>query len=231
MVKDDYSWIAKIIVVIFGFIVIFSIYLDGLDDKVGYGFGIRCKSHTWFDKDKYCQVECLGYDCNWSSNAIQTLVLKSHAQDKMDKENRQIRAKQQQEESDRRTACFNAGKDYSYNFTIFGNYNLSCKKVAYINDHLIDKTKQVEGGYIKGSYSGFLSSGYVEGHLYSYITEGVLATGQLIKHISYHLDCENNTEYTSDNSWHQIETVDTKQIEYFTESEFVMEYVNKCIKE
>lgn len=136
---------------------------------------------------------------------------------------------------------------YNYSFDIIRDYNLSCERIAYINDHFIGKSRQVDGGYIEGSYSGFLSVGHVEGHLYQWVTEGVLATGQLIKYIEYYLDAYNSTlrpigisacenylyfdyrSYVSPCMDFHIDYEETKKVAYYSESDFVMYYISRCL--
>ena len=97
---------------------------------------------------------------------ICTSSVHSYAQDKIDAENAKIATETAKAEADRVAACWANGTFYNYTFDIMHDYNLSCDQLGYINDHLIDKTRQVDGGYISGHYSGFVSYGEVEGHLY-----------------------------------------------------------------
>lgn len=213
------DFVMKIIFTLMFISLLSWIYFTELDKNI---LGIQCKLKALIDDDKYCfkSNTCDGNNITRDYiiyGCIDEFVLRSHSQDKIEQE-RMMKAQEeflrQQKE---KAACYNSGKDYDYNFTIFGNYNLSCAKIAYLNDHYVDEVKQLNGGYIKGSYSGFVSHGGIEGHLYQYVVVGNLATGKLMKHISYHLDCNNQTS--------------NKVEEYFTKEEFVMTYVDKCIGE
>ena len=189
---------------------------------------------SWFDKDKYCAKI---YDSNLT-NSLYHYEIRSYIQDKINQDEQNRIRKEQIENTRKLEDCFNDGQWYNQSFDIIKDYGLNCDKLRYINDHLIDKSRQVDGGYIDGSYSGFLSYGHIEGHIYQYVTEGVLATGQLPKNISYHIDCQNSSlglPHPDFNHWTYQSQPDqvrdeTKLINYYTESEFVMYYVNRCIK-
>ena len=197
-------------------------------------FGIGCHIKSYFDKDLYCIKD---YKSNITNSDFE-YVARSHKQDKLNEEVRAQRQKELDESNKKNKECFDKGKYYNKSFDIFNDYNLDCKKLAYINDHLIDKSRQVDGGYIDGSYHGLFSYGHIEGRMYDWVTEGILATGQLVKNISYHLDCENSTlslprddfEHWTYQPQPPKTRDDTKVIEYYTESEFVMYYVTKCIE-
>ena len=197
----------------------------------------NCEKSIKNNPDLYCYNRWYGvmnngddWDDGWAVG--------SHTTDSVNAEAERARAQARKE-------CYDSGKDYAYSFDIMRDYNLTCSKIAYINDHLIDQTRQVDGGYISGYYSGFFSGGYVEGHLYQYVTEGILATGQLVENISYHIDCHNSTEplegqcngggrcSSNGGPWHCCEggPMDTVITNYYSESDFVMYYVNKCVKE
>lgn len=193
-----------------GFLFLFILY--SFADSILWGNG--CRISTIGHPELYCYQDCtLGSCDDYSSDS--TFKVGNHTYNALVAEQQHQQAIYTAEQQRIAQECYNSGKDYAYNFSVFVNYNLTCSKVAYINDHFIDKTRQVDGGYIKGSYSGFFSSGHIEGHLYQYVTEGVLATGQLMKTLNYHLDCNNVTS--------------NKVATYYSESDFVMEYVNKCI--
>lgn len=112
--------------------------------------------------------------------------------------------------------CYNDGYDVNLSFDIFEDYGLNCNKIKYINDHLVDEAQQRDGGYIKGSYSGFVSYGSMQGKSYEYVIENVLATGMLIEKLNYHVDCN--------------EAKHNENIDYYDASEFVMYYVDKCVE-
>lgn len=183
--------------------------------------GINCKvsSKLDFNSDTYCKE----YYTSNLTNSLPSYVKASHKQDIIDAENNQRAWEEQKRIAEQNRLCYEAGKDVAYSFDIKQSYGYNCQKLAYINDHFVDKTRQVDGGYIEGHQSGFgigiwgfgYSSGYIEGQLYDYVTERVSATGMLVQNISYHLNCN------------QIKS--NEVIDYYTESEFVMYYVDNCI--
>ena len=212
MTKEEYNGLHPLMGVLL-MTMMFGIFYFGMLDQ--HTMGIKCRFPAMFSKDKYCvSVE--------EDYGFSTWQRKSHKQDKIDSDNAEIqrieREKRYKEEEivrQKAQECYDAGNDYEINISIFEDYDLNCDKIAYINDHLIDSTRQEDGGYISGRYSGFLSSGSVKGEFKEYVTEGVLATGQLAKQLSYHLDCNGKQH--------------NMNIKYYTESEFVMAYVDRCI--
>jgi len=170
--------------------------------------------YGWYYEGHWVADGCIGAMCN-HGHYFCTTEIHTFAQDKIDVENKKIEYDKAVKEQNEEIACWRNGSFYNYTFDIIKDYNLSCSKLAYINDHLIDKTRQVDGGYISGQYSGFIARGHIESHLYQYVTEGVLATGTLVNNINYYTNCRNETK--------------DKKISYYSESDFVMYYVNKCI--
>ena len=67
-----------------------------------------------------------------------------------------------------------------------------------------------------------------------YINDRILATGQLIETIEYHVDCENTTnKWFINNQYYTkpyLDKEDTTKIDYYTEEEFVMAYIERCIE-
>jgi hypothetical protein len=186
-----------------------------------------------FDKDKFCMKIS---DSNLT-NSLYHYEEKSHKQIIIDNSNAEKQRKELDKKNKEAQDCFNKGKWYNQSFDILKDYGFNCAKLEYINDHLIDKSRQVDGGYITSDDYGFLglSRNHVDVHIYQWVTEGILATGQLLKNISYHIDCNNST-LTPDcfDGWYggdetKLCRSDTKQIDYYTEGEFVMYYVNRCI--
>jgi predicted small secreted protein len=201
---------AKIIIYILFTLFALSALLFACNDIYGWG----CKIQA-IGEDRYCANIDISRS-NRSSDSDYKWVIKSHKQDAIDSENYRISQEKIRLENEIRQKCYDDGKDYNFSFDIKKDYNFSCKKIEYINDHFIDKTRQMDGGYISGYFSGLLSYGYIQGQLYEYVTERILATGQLVQNISYHLDCNN--------------VKSNEQIDYYTESKFVMYYVEECIK-
>jgi hypothetical protein len=185
----------------------------------GTFWGWGCHIKAAFSDDLYCNE----YYTSNISNAFSSYEIRSHNQDKINAENRIKQQEEAAKQAEIQQKCYAAGKDYNLSFDIIKDYGYTCPKLQYINDHFIDKTRQVDGGYIEGSsfgmYAGFgigISSGYVEGKLYQYVTERVSATGQLVQNMKYHINCN--------------EIKSNEIIDYYTESEFVMYYVDKCIQ-
>lgn len=114
-----------------------------------------------------------------------------------------------------RRECSLSGKDYNEIFDLIQDYNLSCERIKYINDHYVTSAEKRDGGYIKGVSSGFFSSGNVKGKFYSWVQTENLATGRLVKEVDSHLNCNG--------------IVDSKVFTYYTESDFIMYYVNNCV--
>lgn len=184
-----------------------------------------------------CHIKSIGEDRYCSDDAVRVgdhdWKVRSHEEDRINSEKRAEEKRKIDEEQQKKIACYASGYDYNESFDIFDDYNLTCKKIAYLNDHLMDNFEKKDGGYIRGSYSGFLSHGSVEGKSYEYINERIVATGKLIENIKYHVDCENSTnKYILTHDYHRgtyFQPQDTTKIDYFTEEEFVMTYVDRCI--
>lgn len=170
-------------------------------------FGINCHVEGALSKDKYCAEITSNYTYGFEGYEV-----KSHKQDLIDQANREEQYRINAENERNRLACYDAGYDVNLTFDPIADYNLSCKKLDYINDHLTDYV--VDGGYIKGRYSGFLSGGYVEGH-FNIIKRG-LFEDRLTKNVYYHVDCNNQTS--------------NEKIDYYDEKEFIRYYLDSCLK-
>lgn len=199
------------------FIIITIIFIVILNMSLG----LTCKIKAIGD-DKYCK-KVYNYYSNLSNDYSISWEVKSKSQDLINEENRRIAQEKTKEQQKIKQECYDNGEDYNISLDIINDYGYNCKKIEYINDHFIDKTRQVDGGYIEGSSSGFVlgytigfNSGYTSGKFYDYVTERVLATGQLVENTQFHIDC--NGEKSNE------------KINYYTESEFVMYYVDNCIK-
>ncbi len=183
---------------------------------INHETGFVCKTQALFNSDSYCYQN---YDYNGRmsnvSNGDYDWEIRSHKQNEIDKLNRREANRKKQLELDKQKQCYDEGYLINESFNI-SEYGLNCKKIAYLNDHLMDNFKKKDSGYISGSYSGLLSRGYVNGKMYQYINDRVLATGMLVQNINYHVDCEDKKH--------------NEKIDYYTEEEFVMYYVEECIK-
>jgi len=142
--------------------------------------------------------------------------------------------------------CYNNGTDLSVYFDLIEDYNLSCDRIGYINDHLIKNHEKMDAGHLKGSYLGFLSDRHVRGQYYQWVTNENLATGRLVKNLTYHLDCNNETHhwYTGtvcvSGKKNPMETPsclvksegkqDTRRYKYYDEKDFVLYYVERCLE-
>ncbi len=192
-------------------LLIFSLFV--LNEEHGYSCKIKTKSNP----ELYCSQnwECYPKYSNVTNDCYQKWFIGNHTEDEIKKINHENLQKQKAEAEAKRVECYNNGEDFSASFDIKKDYGLSCSQIGYINNHLIDNYAQVDGGYTRGSYSGFLSSGHSEGKFYDYINERIVATGQLVQNISYHTDCEGNKH--------------NEIIDYYSEEEFVMYYVQECL--
>lgn len=181
--------------------------------------GTFCKTKDLFNgEDNYCYHKPYTgrYQNLSSSPSYDGWEMKSHKQDEVNRLGRERVKEEQKQARLKQKQCYDSGYFVNESFKV-SDYGLTCKKIAYLNDHLMDNFEQRDGGYISGSYSGFLSHGSVSGKSYEYVNERVLATGMLIENINYHVDC-NQVKHN-------------EKIDYFTEEEFVMYYVNQCVEE
>lgn len=132
-------------------------------------------------------------------------------------------------------ACYNEGGWINISYDLEKDYNLSCAKVDYLNDHLIMSSSKQHAGIISGSFSGFLSYRSVKGDFYQWVYDESVATGKLPKSVRFHADCNNETQKLDlKRNWDYKEIIkytNTRSVSYFSEEDFVMFYVNNCIEE
>lgn len=182
----------------------------------------NCEGKYWFSNTKI-------YRGTYITNCE---IIDLTEEEKQIKFNEGIR-KQLQEKINEDKICFDKGKFYNESFDLKKDYGLTCEKIKYLNDHFVLGSEQKDGGYVRGSYSGFVSHGYVEGRLYDWVATENVATGLLVKEMSFHLNCNNETtRWVWDHDyWYEdgIKQIDTKKIIYYTEADFVMYYINNCV--
>lgn len=200
----------KIIFIILIALIIILIIYNFIDQK---GFG--CKIIDKFNgEDKYCSFEYRPSISNVSRSSFidKHWVIRSHKQDLINKEIRENEYKKRMEEESKRIKCFNEGSDFNFSYDLFNYYSLNCDKLNYLNNHLIDEIHS--GGNMKSVYSGFFSSMKTEVNLL--IVKRSIAAGKLIKNEKYHLDCNL--------------VKSNEVIEYYGDKDFVMYYVERCLK-
>ncbi len=207
MVEKPSSTLAIILYFVIGTLMFF-----GVLDLAGIINPTTCNIRAKFDDDLYC---VLVPTSNFSYANDKEWREGSHEQDRLNKIAYDKRIAEKQEKQRIAKECYDAGYLVNESFTI-RDYGLNCKKIDYLNDHLQDNFERRDGGYVSSSYSGFFSRRSTKTQLYEYVNDRVLATGKLIENINYHLDCE--------------EVKHREQINYFAEEEFVMFYVDNCIK-
>lgn len=141
--------------------------------------------------------------------------------------------------------CYEKGENINASFDLIKDYGFTCNQIEYINNHFILKSERKDGGSIEGSTHGLFSSGHIEGKFYDWVNTENVATGKLIKTAKYHLDCKDSTlfwksQYICDsglvfpdetsncgNGHNRVK--DTRKLTFYTESDFVMYYVDKCV--
>lgn len=137
--------------------------------------------------------------------------------------------------------CYQAGTDFKQNFSLVEDYNITCEKIKYLNDHFLLTSSKKESGTVSQYRSGLFSSYSTETKLHQWVYDEVLATGNLPKYVSYHLDCNNNTKNPvvigydghciySPYSCQEIKYQETKVIKYYSEADFIMHYAHNCIE-
>ena len=189
-------------------IALFSLVL--IVASIFYGCEADSISQEYDCLHKYSNVQCSAACFNYSrvSCEEELRVNEEHAE----------RYRENQKFNERRAECQKSGVHYNETFDIFEDYTYNCDKLEYINNHFIQKNDKKDVGYIRGSFSqgGLFSSGggSIEGKFYQYVSSEILATGQLMRHISY---CDLNDEL-----------FDVKT-DYYDTGEFVMYYVDNCI--
>jgi len=161
----------------------------------------------YYQKNYWSNMSISGYSCKIGNYTLDQLNYDVMVLER--KRERLIAAEREQ--------CYLAGRDYDFKFDLIEDYGFSCEQIGYINDHFILSSESKDGGSIDGRYSGFLSSGRIEGQFYDWVNTENLATGKIIKQTSYHLDCEDSMR-------------DTKVVNYYSESDFIMYYSDHCLK-
>jgi hypothetical protein len=169
----------------------------------------------------------------------------SKLQDNIKTQQRQDSAKAASEALQQRRDCYEAGQYHNHTFDLMNDYDFSCDQIEYMNDHFILELEQKNAGSIKGSSSSFFGYGKLEGQFFQWINAEHLAVGQLPKQISYHLNCDNTTTFwrvqklctngkifpdeVSSCTLAKEGLLDTTRVQYYTKSDFIMYYTNKCI--
>ena len=146
----------------------------------------------------------------------------NHTQDKIAEQKRTIKAEEKAVVRLEKKQCYDEGSFHNFSFDLLKDYNFSCEVIDYYNSHLILGSERHEAGKIYGNVEGLFVYGTIKGQLYSWVNNEYLATGQVVKNISYHIDCNNKTV-----SWNGKET---KKIIFYSEKDFVNYYVNNCIR-
>ncbi len=164
---------------------------------------------------KSSELYCLQIPTSNMSNGGYHWEQFNKTEQKIARDNYVRKQEELRKEKEAEQICYNQGYDFEMSFDIMEDYGLSCPKLKYVNDHFIDNFEKKNVGYIRGSYSGFLSHGSLDGEFYQYINNKIMATGNLVENISYHVDCEG--------------TKHNEQIDYYDTGEFVMYYVEECI--
>lgn len=192
-----------------------------ITDNFIWGGEYSCKFST-IGKD---ELDCVDFS-NISMFHKYTVV--NRTQQELDRQQGLVIKEQNRKQELENQICYNQGYDVNISFDIQKDYGYSCNQLEYINDHFVDQVDQKDGGYIKGSGSGFgfgvsyigigfgSSHSEIKGQFYEYIVTKVSATGHLVENVNYHITCKNETK--------------NEVIDYYTEGEFVMYYVNNCIE-
>ena len=206
-----------------------------------------CDMRSWFDSDKYSYNAENRSD--WFSCGIGSL--------EKDNERRERNAEQKAKNHQAyliRKACFDSGQNVTIeNQDLREDYGFSCEQIAYINDHLIHGTEKVDAGKttttsVSRGLFHYTRTTTASQH-YAWIDKYNLATGALLKNATFHLDCQNSTLFHSARTkceggtyWDynhkenycrssKKERPDTLEASYYTEADFVLYYVDHCLKE
>lgn len=204
----------------FGGMLIISLLLIAL-----HGNPLTCYYKDWAHEELECYKQIKS---NISSSVWKYTILNKTVQS-LENQKREEQREQDTIRAAQDKICYLAGTTINKSFDIHKDYGYTCKQLAYINDHFVDHVDQRDGGYIQGSGSGWAggvgpfgfmighSSTSIEGKFYQYVVTQVSATGHLVQSLSYHLDCREDKH--------------NEIIDYYTEAEFVMYYVDHCIEE
>jgi len=170
-------------------------------------FGVGCHTKAAFSEDKYCVNSA-----NYTNSRDWTI--RSHEQDRINAEKRAAKKEQARLAKQEYEKCYDEGYFVNESFRVSDYF--TCKQVEYLNDHLMDNFEKRKVGYVSGYYSGILSHGSISGETHQYINDRILATGKLVENINHQVDCNNEKQ--------------DERIDYFSEEEFVMHYVEECLK-
>lgn len=209
-------------------------------------FNVHIKEYVNCDKE-FKNTELYMYK-HYTSNISNNYVCKigNRTEDKI---NAELKEKEQIEYNRIKKLnvdCYRNGSNYNYNFDLIKDYEFTCKQIEYINNHFIRIAEEHDGGTATKEFrsSTFFTSASdkVTIKLKDWVGVDKLPTDMLLKNISYHLDCKNST--LEANPRHDVQLCgvgcttwnpdsykrhDTTKIIYYTESDFVMYYVNNCI--
>ena len=203
MNKQDKVFLWFVGIIAFIILIAFLLSIIGIESK--------CHIKEKFNNDLYCTKS---YRTNLT-NSFNGWVERSHEADRLYEIKRQERLEEEREEQKKIQECYNAGYLVNESFTI-KDYGLNCRKIDYLNDHLMDDFQKKDGGYISVSRNVFFTNTRTEAKMFQYNNERILATGHIIENFNYHVDCEGKKH--------------KEKIDYFTEEEFVMYYVGECIQ-
>lgn len=208
----DYRKIALFILGLALFLVLISPFINLVH-------GYSCKIKASQDDDLYCKLQYSEklYYTNVTGNFKKEWVLRSYKADAEAEAQRQAEIENARIEAEKNRICYEAGYEINESFDIMEDYELTCPKLEYINDHFVDNIQKLDGGYIKGDINGFLLWGDIGGQLYNHVVTRISATGQLVQSYNSWVDCAG--------THHNV------KIDMYNEAEFVMYYVNNCVEE
>lgn len=168
----------------------------------------------------------LGYFKAYTSNISShyNCEIRNITKMQLDKEAAEIKAENMRQLRLEWIECYDKGESHNYTFDLKEHYGYSCEQLEYINNHFILGAEQKDGGNLEGSFSDFLSSGHIKGEFFDWVNVENLATGQLIKEVSYQINCDNITLHPVD------KFLGGKEISYYNEADFVMYYTENCLK-
>ena len=164
-----------------------------------------------------------------------TYIVINLTEEKIRKEKLSQRRAKFHEKKDKIIACYDAGEDIVIGFDLKEDYNLTCEKLKYVNDHFLITAEKRDGGSISSSsYSSGLfhsNSHTFRANIIAWVGTSAAPTGELPKELSYHLDCENTTfKYSFDEGRLRLESKDTTKLKYYSESDLIMYYTDNCVE-
>ncbi len=235
--QEPIDWKTILFFIIMFVVLIFIIYYRAKlfeSNPVDYKVTEKdCNKQIKGSSELYCYPQVL-YGCNttgWGCLTIIEYQVRNKTQERLDNERVELEKANQAKKEAQDRLCYVQGYNVNKSLDIMKDYNLSCAKLGYINDHFIDKVTKEDGGYIHGKSSGSVfgfgvgssfgfvsgsSHGEINGQMYQYVATHVLATGQLARQVQFHVNCQEN--------------VSDINIDYYNEADFVMYYTNRCIK-